>query len=70
MLTPFVGHVRPVHARQCEGVLLHLETLAVPGFDNNTFFDDLRALVLFIGAVVWSQLRLRFWNWPWKLLRA
>ena len=67
---PFAGDDRPARALQRDAVVRHLEMLALPGLSRQSYFGDLRASVLFIGGAVWSQLALRMWSWPWKLLRG
>ena len=69
LLNPWVGDDN-VHSQKLKVLMDHLQHFCGDDFDQQACYDDLRGFTLSVSSAMWARMSLKFWNWPWRILRG
>ena len=58
------------HSQKLSTILTHLRNFAGDSFDTQGCYDDFRGYTLTIASAVWARMELKFWDWPWRIVRG
>ena len=68
LLNPWSGELK--HSQKLSTLLAHLARSLGDGFDKQACYNEFRGFTLAVGSAVWSRLQLKYWSWPFLVLRG
>ena len=68
LLNPWSGELK--HSQKLSTLLAHLARSLDDGFDKQACYNEFRGFTLAVGSAVWSRLQLKYWSWPFFVLRG